>query len=251
MDQSFSLSGKVALVTGGTKGIGRGIALALAAAGADILVSSRTADAAMHQAVSKLGRRYQHLAADLTRREDAKQLVPEALSRFGALDIVVNNAGAIRRSSALSMSETDWNEVLEIDLSAAFFICQSAAQHMKTQGGGKIINICSLLSMQGGINVASYAAAKHGLLGLTRALSNEWAAHGINVNAIAPGYIATELTQALQDDKARSTAILERIPAGRWGNPADLGGAAVFLASRAADYIHGVLLPVDGGWMGR
>ncbi|MBN2388437.1 MAG: 2-dehydro-3-deoxy-D-gluconate 5-dehydrogenase KduD [Anaerolineales bacterium] len=250
---SFALSGKVALVTGAGQGLGQGMALALAGAGADIAGLDRGPSAATGEALRALGRRYQEVVCDLRAAsvDDLNAIVTDCVRELGRLDILVNNAGIIRRTPAIDFSQADWDDVLQINLRAAFFLAQAAARAMIPQGGGKIINIASMLSFQGGILVPSYTAAKSGLAGLTRALANEWAGHGVNVNAIAPGYMATENTAALRADPERAPAILARIPAGRWGEPADLQGAVVFLASAASDYVHGAILPVDGGWLTR
>lgn len=247
----FDLSGKVAVVTGANTGIGQGIALALAAAGADIAVVGRSpADETLGQ-ITAIGRRGHFIAADLGSTAPIPAVISGTLATLGRLDILVNNAGIIRRGDAVDFTEADWDAVIDTNLKTAFFLCQAAGRHMLSNGGGKIINIASMLSFQGGVRVASYTAAKSGLAGLTKLLANEWASRGINVNAIAPGYIATSNTAALQADPDRSRQILERIPAARWGVPADLGGAAVFLASSAADYVHGHVLAVDGGWLAR
>jgi 2-deoxy-D-gluconate 3-dehydrogenase len=247
----FSLAGQVALVTGANKGLGQGIALALAAAGADIVaVSSSNADDTGAK-VRALGRRFHFIAADLTSTAPIPGIIDGTLAAFGRLDILVNNAGMIRRADAVDFSEADWDAVMDLNLKSAFFLAQAAGRHFIAQGRGKIINIASMLSFQGGIRVPSYTASKSGLAGITKLLANEWAAKGVNVNAIAPGYMATDNTAALRADENRNRDILARLPAGRWGEPADLGGAAVFLASAAADYVHGVVLPVDGGWQAR
>jgi 2-deoxy-D-gluconate 3-dehydrogenase len=251
MGNPFSLQGQVALVTGANKGLGQGIALALAEAGADIAaVSSSGADDTATK-VEALGRRFAFVRADLTSLEPIPRVVSETLAKLGRLDILVNNAGMIRRADALDFTEADWDSVLDLNLKAAFFLCQAAGRHFIGQGRGKIINIASMLSFQGGIRVPSYTASKSGLAGITRLLANEWAAKGINVNAIAPGYMATDNTAQLRADEQRNRDILARIPAGRWGTPDDLAGAAVFLASSASDYVHGTVLPVDGGWLAR
>jgi len=252
LDQ-FKLDGRVALVTGATAGLGQAMAVALAEAGADVVSLGRRPGAEIGEAVGALGRRFAHLAVDLETAAvaDLEAVVARVVADMGRLDILVNNAGIIRRAEALDFSEADWDATLQVNLKSAFFLSQAAARHMLGRGGGKIIHVASLLSFQGGIRVPAYAAAKSGLAGLTRALANEWARHNINVNAIAPGYIATASTEALQADPERNRAILERIPAGRWGTPADLAGAVVFLASPAAAYVHGALLLVDGGWLGR
>ena len=249
---AFSLIGKVALVTGANTGLGQAIAVGLAAAGADIAAVGRSDPAATAAAVRASGRRCHWVKADLGARPDHAAIVAEAGSKLGRCDILVNNAGIIRRADALEFSEEDWDAVMDVNIKAAFFLAQAAAKAMLADGrGGKIINIASMLSFQGGIRVASYTASKSGIAGLTRLLANEWAARGINVNAIAPGYFATNNTTALRADETRNRDILARIPAGRWGDPSDLAGAAVFLSSSAADYVHGAIIPVDGGWLAR
>ena len=247
----FDLGGKVALVTGANAGLGQGIALALAKAGADIAVVSRQSAAETAAQVRELGRRCVEIRADLVSIEPIPRIVEEALSALGRLDILVNNAGTIRRADAVDFSEQDWDDVIDVNLKSAFFLCQAAGRHFIAHGGGKIINIASMLSFQGGIRVPSYTASKSGIAGITRLLANEWGAKGINVNAIAPGYMVTDNTAPLRADAERSKAILDRIPAGRWGDASDLGGAAVFLASRASDYVNGAIIPVDGGWLAR
>jgi len=251
-ERMFDLTGKVALVTGARRGIGLAMAQALARAGADIIgVSAQIGHASIVQEVVQgQGRRFCARRCDLSNREETKRLAAEVLAD-GEVDILVNNAGTIKRSPAVEHSDDYWDHVLEVDLTAPFVLSRALARPMLQRGYGKIIFTASLLSFQGGINVPSYTAAKSGMVGLTKALSNEWSAQGINVNAIAPGYIATDNTQALQDDPDRSAAILDRIPAGRWGRADDLGGATVFLASSASDYVNGIVLPVDGGWLGR
>ncbi len=251
MANPFDLSGKVAVVTGANTGIGQGIALALAQAGADIALVTRSDASETAALIEQAGRRVTIIAADLATIEPCGRIVGETLRHLGGLDILVNNAGIIRRNDALEFTEADWDAVLDTNLKVAFFLAQAAARHMVGHGGGAIINIASMLTFQGGIRVASYTASKSGIGGLTKLLANEWAAKGINVNAIAPGYIATNNTAALQADEARNRQILERIPAGRWGEPGDLGGAAVFLASDAARYVQGHILAVDGGWLAR
>ena len=245
----FRLDGKVAVVTGGTKGIGKAIAIALAEAGADIAVVSRGPQPDIEKSIKDLGRRFMHYPADLTEREQTRRVIPAVVEKMGDLDILVNNAGIIRRSSAAEYTEEDWDAVLENDLTSAFILSKAAGQLMLKKGKGKIINIASVLSFQGGLNVTAYASAKHGLVGLTRALANDWASKGVNVNAIAPSFYITDLTGAIQKDPDRSKSITARTPAGRWGIPEDIAGAAVFLASPASDFIHGVVLPVDGGWL--
>jgi len=248
----FDLSGKIAIVTGANTGIGRAIAIALAEAGADIAVAGRTQPTQTESDVRKLGRRFHAISADLSDSGVAPAVIGETVKHFGRIDILVNNAGIVRRAEALDITEDVWDAVMTVNLKSVFFLAQAAARQMLAQGsGGKIVNIASLLSFQGGIHVAPYTAAKSGLAGLTRLLANEWAAMGINVNAIAPGYIATKNTSALQTDETRNRQILERIPAGRWGQPSDIGGGAVFLASRAADYLHGAIIAIDGGWLAR
>jgi 2-deoxy-D-gluconate 3-dehydrogenase len=251
MAVSFDLSGKVALVTGANRGIGQAIALALAGAGADLVAVGQSVPTETMDAIGRLGRRAHFIAADLAHTELIEQLVAAALAAAGRIDILVNNAGIIRRADAADFSERDWDDVLDINLRSVFFMCQRVGRHMLARGSGKIINVASMLSFQGGIRVPSYAAAKSGVAGITRALANEWAGKGLNVNAIAPGYVATDNTAQLRADPDRSRAILERIPAGRWATPADIGGAAVFLASSASDYVNGHILAVDGGWLAR
>lgn len=252
MANPFDLTGKVALVTGGNTGLGQGIALALAAAGADVAsVARRASDDTVGKVLAK-GRKAVSIQADLTSIEPVERILDEAEAALGPVDILVNNAGIIRRADAVDFTEQDWDDVMNVNLKVLFFLSQAAVKRMIARDrGGKIINTASMLSYQGGIRVPSYTASKSGVAGLTKLMANEWARHGINANAIAPGYFATDNTQALQDDPVRSKEILGRIPAGRWGDPADLGGAAVFLASRASDYVQGITLPVDGGWLAR
>lgn len=249
---NFSLEGRVALVTGANTGLGQGIAIALAQAGADIVAVVRSSAKDTEREVLATGRRFHSIEADLEQSGNAQRIVAQAVEVAGSVDILVNNAGLIRRGDALSFTEADWDAALDVNLKTPFFLAQAAAQSMLKAGrGGKIINIVSMLSFQGGIRTASYTASKSGLAGITRLLANEWAAQGINVNAIAPGYFETNNTTALRADEQRNRDILGRIPAARWGKPADLGGAAVFLASAASDYVHGTVLPVDGGWLAR
>jgi len=248
---SFDLAGKVALVTGANTGIGQAIAVALAEAGADVAVAGRTpADETLAQ-IAGTGRRSVGIAADLSSIEPVDRVIAETVSALGRIDILVNNAGIIRRADLAEFSEADWDAVVDTNLKSLFFLSQAASRPMVAQGAGKIINIASLLSFQGGIRVPSYAAAKSGVAGVTKAMANELAPQGLQVNAIAPGYIATNNTAALQADETRSRQILERIPTGRWGVPEDIAGAAVFLASSAADYVTGQMLAVDGGWLAR
>jgi 2-deoxy-D-gluconate 3-dehydrogenase len=250
---TFRLDGKVALVTGARQGLGQGLALALAEAGADIAALDKGDVEETKAAVAALKRRFLSIEYNLRDASpaDLGRVVERVRSELGRLDVLVNNAGIIRRSPAVDFTEADWDDVLQVDLKAVFFLSQAAARLMLARGGGKIINIASMLAFQGGILIPSYTAAKSGVAGITRALANEWAARGINVNAIAPGYMATENTSALRADPKRSASILERIPAGRWGTPSDLKGAVVFLASPASDYLHGAIVPVDGGWLTR
>jgi 2-deoxy-D-gluconate 3-dehydrogenase len=252
MTNPFDLSGRTALVTGANTGIGQAIAIALAQAGANIVVAGRTAPDETAAAVATTGRTFDAITADLSDAANAVEVVRQATTRGLAIDILVNNAGIIRRADALEFTEADWDAVIDVNLKSVFFLCQAVAREMIGRGrGGKIINIASMLSFQGGIRVASYTASKSGVAGLTKLLANEWAAKGINVNAIAPGYVATNNTAALRADETRNRDILARIPAGRWARPEDIGGAAVFLASAAADYVHGAVIPVDGGWLAR
>jgi 2-dehydro-3-deoxy-D-gluconate 5-dehydrogenase len=248
----FGLSGKTALVTGSSAGLGAAIALALAEAGADVIChgNSRLAEETCRK-VQRIGRRATAIQADLARPLGAEELFEKARS-FAAIDILVNNAGTIRRAPAHQFALEDWDLVLQVNLKSLFQLSQLAGREwIEDRKPGKILNIASLLAFQGGITVPAYAAAKGGVGQLTKALANEWAERGINVNAIAPGYMRTANTAALQRDETRSRQIMERIPAGRWGQPADVGGAAVFLCSPASDYVHGHILAVDGGWMGR
>ncbi len=250
---SFRLDGRVALVTGSSQGLGQAMTLALAEAGADIVALDRCNSDQTGEAVAALGRRCQQVCCDLAAASvaDLGQVVGQIVADMGRLDILVNNAGIIRRSPALEFSEADWDDVLQINLKALFFLSQAAARAMVAQGGGKIINIASMLSFQGGVLVPSYTAAKSAVAGITRSLANEWAKYHINVNAIAPGYMATANTAAIRADPAREQSILARIPAERWGTPDDLKGIVVFLASPAAGYMHGAIVPVDGGWLTR
>jgi len=249
----FSLEGKVALVTGSNTGIGAAIARGLARAGADVICHGREgeATAAVSAEIRALGRGSIAVTADLSDRAAQDDLVARAAGEFGRIDILINNAGMIRRAPAVDYTDDDWDLILEVNLSAPFRLARRVGKMMVERGGGRIVNTASLLAFQGGILVPAYAASKGGLAQLTKALANEWAARNVNVNAIAPGYIATNNTAALQADPVRSRQILERIPAGRWGEPEDIAGAAVFLCSQAARYVTGHVLAVDGGWLAR
>ncbi|HEY0187276.1 MAG TPA: 2-dehydro-3-deoxy-D-gluconate 5-dehydrogenase KduD [Cellulomonas sp.] len=249
----FRLDGRTALVTGGGRGLGLGFTTALAEAGADVVIVDRTGSPEAVQAVEARGRRAWSITSDLLAATPAQltTLVADVVALAGRIDILVNNAGIIRREPAMDFSESSWADVIDLNLSKVFYLSQACARQMRRQGGGKILNIASMLSFQGGKIVPSYTASKSGVAGLTRALASEWAAEGINVNAIAPGYMATDNTAPLRAQEDRSAEILSRIPVGRWGTPGDVQGAAVFLASAAADYVHGAVLPVDGGWLTR
>ena len=247
----FDLGGRAAIVTGANTGIGQAIAVALAGAGADVALVGRSAADETGGLIRGLGRRALLIGADLSSVAPVEDVVEQTVAELGSVDILVNNAGIIRRADAVDFTEADWDAVIDTNLKSLFFLSQAAGRRMIAAGRGKIINIASLLSFQGGIRVPSYTASKSGVAGLTRLLANEWAAKGLNVNAIAPGYIATNNTAALQADETRNRQIMERIPAGRWGEPSDLGGAAVFLASSASDYVNGHILAVDGGWLAR
>ena len=256
MSSAFDLSGRTAIVTGANTGLGQAIAVALAEAGAGIVAVGRSSMAETRALIAETGKPFHEIAADLATLEPIARIVEEAEAAAKAdgsrLDILVNNAGIIRRADAIDFTEADWDAVMDVNLKSTFFLTQGVAKRMLADGkGGKVINIASMLSFQGGIRIPSYTASKSGLAGLTRLLACEWAGKGINVNAIAPGYFVTNNTEALRADPERNAAILSRIPAGHWGNPQELGGAAVFLASDAAAYIHGVVLPVDGGWLAR
>ena len=251
--ESFQLTGKNALVTGSRKGLGAGIAIALAEAGANVGCHGRSADSGgVPEAVRALGRKAFYVSGDVADSAVCARLIQTTVAEFGSIDILVNNAGVIRRAPALEFSLESWNEVLAVNLTSVFCLSQLAArQMMERNNGGKIVNVASILSFQGGVFVPAYAAAKGGVAQLTKAMANEWARHRINVNAIAPGYMITDNTMALREDVDRSRQIMDRIPAGRWGEPSDLAGAAVFLCSAASDYVHGHVLGVDGGWMAR
>ena len=256
---AFSLRGRNALVTGARTGLGAAMALAMAQADANVVVHARASSSGGGEstlddictAIRAAGARAVPAVADIADPQACADLIELTVRELGSIDILINNAGIIRRNPAADDAESDWDDVIETNLNSVFRLCQFAGRHMLAQGGGKIINIASLLSFQGGVFVPAYAAAKGAVAQLTKALANEWAPKGINVNAIAPGYMATKVTDALRADTVRSRQILERIPAGRWGTPQDLAGAAVFLASAASDYMHGHVLVVDGGWMAR
>jgi 2-deoxy-D-gluconate 3-dehydrogenase len=248
----FKLDGKTAIVTGARTGLGQGMATALAEAGADIVGVGRHGLGETGDIVERAGRKFLGIEADLSDISVLDNIVRQAVEKFGKLDILVNNAGTIRRGDSIDFSEKDWDDVMNINLKTVFFFSQCAArQFIKQKTGGKIINVASMLSFQGGIQVPSYTASKSGVMGITRILANEWSKYGININAIAPGYMETDNTAPLRADRRRYEAILERIPAGRWGRPSDIGGAVVFLASRASDYVNGFTLAVDGGWLAR
>jgi 2-deoxy-D-gluconate 3-dehydrogenase len=252
MVERFSLEGKNALVTGSTRGLGLAIAKAFAEAGANVAINGRSGvSSEIMDALARVGVKATAAIGDVAERRACEGIVEKTVRDFGSIDVLVNNAGIIRRAPAAEYSAEDWADVIRVNLTSIFELCQLAGRHMLAQGGGKIINVASLLSFQGGILVPAYAAAKGGVAQLTKALANEWAAQGVNVNAIAPGYMATDNTAALRRDETRNRQILERIPAGRWGDPQDLAGAAIFLASEASRYIHGHILVVDGGWLAR
>ena len=251
LDQ-FNLTGKVAIVTGSGTGLGAGMAYGLAEAGADVVGVYNNNMPSIKDKIEGLGRRFLGVQADLSSTQPIQGIIDQAMETFGRIDILVNNAGIIRRDESLDFTEEDWDAVMNVNLKSLFFLSQAVArQFVKQESRGKIVNIASMLSFQGGIRVPSYTASKSGVMGLTRLLACEWAQHNINVNAIAPGYMATDNTQALQDDPARNKQILERIPAGHWGTPEDMQGAVVFLASAASNYVHGYTLAVDGGWLAR
>lgn len=251
MNNLFDLKGKTAIVTGASTGLGAGITLGLASAGADILLVDHVPCSETLTAVSSLGSKAEQFVIDLTQEDAVKSVISKALDTFGQIDILVNNAGIIRRTPAIDFSEKDWDDVMNLNSKVLFFLCQAAAKDMMKRKYGKIINIASLLSFQGGVIVPSYSASKGAVAQVTKALANEWAKSGINVNAIAPGYMATNNTKALWEDPVRSKSILDRIPAERWGTPEDIKGAAIFLSSKASDYVNGHVLVVDGGWLAR
>ncbi|MCO7174777.1 glucose 1-dehydrogenase [Sporolactobacillus kofuensis] len=248
----FRLDGKIAAITGATRGIGRKMAIALAEAGATVVSLQRDIEnTSVQKEIEELGYKSASIPCDLEDEAQVKAVIPAVIDKFGSIDILVNNAGIQRRSPAVSFKETDWDDVIQVNLKAVWLLCQGAGKFMVAQKKGKIINLASLNSFQGGINIPAYASAKGGVAQLTKALANEWAKDNVNVNAIVPGYVATDMNHALINDSVRSRQILERIPAGRWGKPEDFMGAVVFLASDASNYVNGHLLAVDGGWMGR
>lgn len=252
MLDKFSLQGKVAIITGASTGLGQGMCLGLASAGADIVGVDYVEMPETQKLIEGLGRKFHGVKANLMTLEPIEKIIGEAVEKFGKIDILINNAGIIRRTDAIEFTEKEWDDVMDINLKTVFFFSQAVAkQYIKQETGGKIINIASMLSFQGGIRVPSYTASKSGVMGITRALANEWAKHNININAIAPGYMATNNTEAIRNDEDRSKSILDRIPAARWGTPEDIAGTAVFLASAAADYVNGYTVAVDGGWLAR
>jgi len=252
MNGMFDLTNKVAIVTGCNTGLGQGMALALAQAGADIVGVNRSVPSETAALIEKAGRRFHSVITDMSKINSVSLVIKEAVEAFGKVDILVNNAGIIRRNDAIDFSEKDWDEVMDVNLKTLFFMSQAFAKQVMKQGSvGNIINIASMLSYQGGIRVPSYTSSKSGVLGLTKSLANEWAQYGINVNAIAPGYMETNNTEALRADENRSNEIIGRIPAGRWGTPNDMAGPIVFLASDASRYVHGYTIAVDGGWLAR
>lgn len=250
--EMFSLKGKTAIVTGANTGLGQGMCVALAEAGANIVGVARREMTETQKLVEEKGAAFLPVIADLLTLEPIDRIIKEAVDRFGAIDILVNNAGIIRREDAIDFGVEDWDDVINTNLKTLYFLSQAAARRFIDQkSGGKIINVASMLSYQGGIRVPAYTASKHAVMGVTKSMANEWAKYGINVNAIAPGYMVTNNTENLRKDPKRYGEILDRIPAGRWGEPSDMGGAAVFLASAASDYVHGFTLAVDGGWLSR
>ncbi len=251
MNNLFDLSGKTAIVTGASTGLGKGMTLGLAAAGADIILVDHVSSEETLNEVISMGRKAEQIIINLMQEDAIQTVVSRALEVFDKVDILVNNAGIIRRTPAIEFSKEDWDDVMNLNSRVVFFLSQAVAKDMMKRKYGKIINIASLLSFQGGVIVPSYSASKGAVAQITKALANEWAKHGLNINAIAPGYMATNNTKALREDKVRTKSILDRIPAERWGTPDDLQGAAVFLASKASDYVNGHVLVVDGGWLAR
>ena len=251
MNTLFDLTGKIAMVTGSSTGLGQGMSLGLASAGADLVLVDRVESDETANAIMTMGRRALSLVADLSSMEQIQKVVDDAVTAFGKIDILVNNAGTIRRTPAIDFSEKDWDEVMAINAKTVFFLSQAVGRDMMKRKQGKIINIASLLSFSGGITVPSYSASKGAVAQITKALANEWGQHGLNINAIAPGYMVTNNTANLRKDAERTRQISERIPMSRWGTPEDLQGAAIFLASKASDYVNGHVLLVDGGWMAR
>ena len=248
----FDLGGKVAIVTGASRGLGKAMAIALAQAGANVVGVGQSDMSSTEEEIKKAGKEFLPIKADLTSTEKVEEIVEKTVEKFGRVDILVNNAGTIRRQDAIEYTEKDWDDILNLNLKTLFFLSQRVAKEfIKQESGGKIISIASMLSFQGGIRVPAYTASKSGVTGITKALVNEWAKYNINVNAIAPGYMATDNTKAIREDEKRSKEILDRIPAGRWGIPEDLAGAVVFLSSKASDYVNGYTLAVDGGWLAR
>ena len=252
MNDLFDLTGKVAIVTGATRGLGQGMAIALAKAGANIVGIGQSSLEPTQKEVEKVGGKFLAINANLTTLDKVQEIVDKTKETFGKIDILVNNAGTIRREDAINYTVNDWDDLLNLNLRTLFFLSQAVAKEMIAQkSGGKIINIASMLSYQGGIRVPAYTASKSGVKGLTKALANEWAKYNINVNAIAPGYMATDNTKAIREDVKREKEILDRIPAGRWGTPEDLAGAVIFLSSKASNYVNGECIAVDGGWLAR
>lgn len=251
MSHLFDLTGKRALITGANRGLGQAMAVALAEAGADIAAVGNNTPDETKAKVLALGRKFVFIKADLTSTAPIPEIVSMTINALGGIDILINNSGIIRRADSVDFTEEDWDAVMNVNIKSAFFMCQAVGRHMIARGSGKIINIASMLSFQGGIRVPPYTASKSGIAGITRLLANEWASKGLNINAIAPGYFATDVTSQLQADVERNKAILDRIPASRWGEPDDLKGAAVFLSSKASDYVNGAIIPVDGGWLAR
>jgi 2-deoxy-D-gluconate 3-dehydrogenase len=248
----FNLKSKVAIVTGSSTGLGQGMACGLAEAGADVAGVDYVESGGTKALIEGLGRKYLEIKADLTSLEPVNRIIAETVKKFGRIDVLVNNAGIIRREDSINFTEKDWDDVMNINVKTLFFLSQAAARRfIKQGGGGKIVNVASLLSFQGGIRVPSYTASKSGVMGVTRLMANEWARNNINVNAVAPGYMATNNTEALRADPKRSRELLDRIPAGRWGTPSDLKGVVVFLASAASQYVNGYTIAVDGGWLAR